>query len=115
MQLNHSGRQTPRFIHGAPLAPSAVPAVKMLASFAPPRAMTEADIDDVLHRFETSAAIAHATGWDGVEIHAAHGYLIAQFLSPLTNLRTDRDASAHARRAGAAAASSMTTSRGRAR
>lgn len=90
MQLNHAGRQTPRFIHPAPLAPSAGPAVRMMGTFARPRAMSEADIEDVVARFARAAAIAQRTGWDGVEIHAAHGYLLAQFLSPLTNVRTDR-------------------------
>ncbi len=90
MQLNHCGRQTPRFVNKAPLAPSEVQAVKMLASFARPRAMSDAEVEGVVQRFGDAASAAQRAGWDGIEVHAAHGYLISQFLSPLTNLRTDR-------------------------
>ena len=58
--------------------------------FAPPRAMTEADIEDVIARFIRSAELAERAGFSGVEIHAAHGYLLSQFLSPLSNRRDDR-------------------------
>jgi 2,4-dienoyl-CoA reductase-like NADH-dependent reductase (Old Yellow Enzyme family) len=74
------------------LAPSAV-ALEMGAlsrQFAPPRAMTEADIEEVIARFIRSAELAERAGFSGVEIHAAHGYLLSQFLSPLSNRRDDR-------------------------
>jgi 2,4-dienoyl-CoA reductase-like NADH-dependent reductase (Old Yellow Enzyme family) len=90
VQLNHCGRQTPRFVHAAPLAPSAVPAVKMLATFAKPVAMSEAEVEAVVDAFAFAARAAQGAGFAGVEIHAAHGYLLSQFLSPRTNLRTDR-------------------------
>lgn len=89
MQLNHAGRQTPRFVTNEPVAPSAVPAVKMMKSFGRPRALCEDEIEDIIARFGRAAAVAEAAGFTGVQIHAAHGYLISQFLSPLTNLRDD--------------------------
>ncbi len=58
--------------------------------FAPPRAMSEADIADVLARFVKTSVLAEQSGFSGVQIHAAHGYLLSQFLSPLTNKRSDR-------------------------
>ena len=89
LQLNHSGRQTPRFINPEPVAPSPCGAVKQFRAFAPPRALEETEIHEIIERFATSARMAQRAGFDGVELHAAHGYLISQFLSPLSNLRTD--------------------------
>lgn len=92
MQINHPGRQVYVSTNPQAIAPSAVPvAIEGYAHlFAKPRAMTDADIDIVIHRFADTAALAERAGFDGVQIHAAHGYLLSQFLSPLTNLRTDR-------------------------
>lgn len=90
MQINHPGRQTPTLVCTAPVAPSAVPLKNMPATmYAPPRAMTETEIEDVIRRFAHVTAIARATGFTGVQVHAAHGYLLSQFLSPLANQRTD--------------------------
>jgi 2,4-dienoyl-CoA reductase-like NADH-dependent reductase (Old Yellow Enzyme family) len=89
MQINHPGRQTLRDLHGAPLAPSAVPLKLVGDKFAPPRAMTEAQVLDVIRRFAHVAGVAREAGFTGVQVHAAHGYLLSQFLSPLSNLRTD--------------------------
>jgi 2,4-dienoyl-CoA reductase-like NADH-dependent reductase (Old Yellow Enzyme family) len=87
-QLNHPGRQTNLFEVGhTPVAPSAVPLA--LPGAATPRALTAAGIEDIIERFANAAAVCEAAGFDGVQIHAAHGYLVTQFLSPLTNLRTD--------------------------
>jgi 2,4-dienoyl-CoA reductase-like NADH-dependent reductase (Old Yellow Enzyme family) len=88
MQLNHPGRQAMRLVTEHPLAPSAV----ALASrfFAMPRALREPEILDIIARFATSARLAERAGFSGVEIHAAHGYLLSQFLSPKANRRTDR-------------------------
>jgi 2,4-dienoyl-CoA reductase-like NADH-dependent reductase (Old Yellow Enzyme family) len=92
MQLNHPGRQTMANLGQQALAPSAV-ALDLggfSKMFAEPKPMSERDIEDVIQRFATSAALAEKAGFTGVQIHAAHGYLISQFLSPLTNRRTDR-------------------------
>jgi 2,4-dienoyl-CoA reductase-like NADH-dependent reductase (Old Yellow Enzyme family) len=91
MQINHPGRQTPRRVCEQPIAPSAVKLKNLPESaFAPPRAMTEAEIEDVIRRFVHVARTAKETGFSGVQIHAAHGYLISQFLTPLVNQRTDK-------------------------
>lgn len=89
MQINHAGRQTNRFVNGRPMGPSASGAVKVLGAFARPRAMTAEDIADVRARFVTTALAAQEAGFDGVQIHAAHGYLLSQFLSPIINQRQD--------------------------
>jgi 2,4-dienoyl-CoA reductase-like NADH-dependent reductase (Old Yellow Enzyme family) len=89
MQINHAGRQSPRRLAKQPVAPSAVPLRGFFGMFARPRALTEAEIEQIIARFATTSAVARAAGFAGVEIHGAHGYLISQFLSPLTNLRDD--------------------------
>ena len=89
MQINHPGRQTPMRVCPTPVAPSAVPLNLPGALYAPPRAMTGHEIDDAVRRFGQVAAIARATGFTGIQIHGAHGYLISQFLSPLVNQRPD--------------------------
>ncbi|WP_248741816.1 MULTISPECIES: NADH:flavin oxidoreductase/NADH oxidase family protein [unclassified Pseudomonas] len=92
VQLNHPGRQTFANMGQQALAPSAV-ALEMGSFsklFAEPKPMTEDDIEEVIQRFARSAALAEKSGFTGIQIHAAHGYLLSQFLSPLTNRRTDR-------------------------
>lgn len=87
-QLNHPGRQSNLLNIGhTPVAPSAVPLA--LPGAAVPRELTPAEIEDIIERFATAAVVCEAAGFDGVQIHAAHGYLVTQFLSPLTNLRED--------------------------
>jgi len=90
MQLNHPGRQSPRFVTKEPVAPSAV-AMKGAGSqaFAKPRALSDQEIRDVVGRFARAAGLAEASGFDGVQIHGAHGYLVSQFLSRHTNRRDD--------------------------
>lgn len=89
VQLNHAGRQVPRRLAKQPLAPSAVPMKGFAGAFAVPRAMTEEEIERMIGSFATAARVAKLAGFGGVEIHAAHGYLISQFLSGHTNRRDD--------------------------
>jgi len=90
VQLNHPGKQSTKGLNVSNLAPSAVPFSKELASlFETPREATVAEIEEIIQRFGRSAAICKKAGFSGVQIHAAHGYLINQFLSPHHNLRSD--------------------------
>lgn len=92
LQINHPGRQMRASMGQQTWAPSAVPLDLGGASslFPTPKAMDEADIAEVIERFATTARLAETAGFGGVQIHAAHGYLLSQFLSPLSNRRTDR-------------------------
>ena len=92
MQINHPGRQVQADQGGEGWSASDVPLDLGSASklFVKPRAMTEAEILETIGRFATTARLADEAGFDGVQVHAAHGYLISQFLSPLANRRTDR-------------------------
>jgi 2,4-dienoyl-CoA reductase (NADPH2) len=87
LQLFHAGRYAFERTFGLqPLAPSAVPS---RFSKSTPRAMTAADIAQTLEDFATGARRARELGFDGVELMGSEGYLLNQFLSPLTNLRAD--------------------------
>ncbi|KAJ7765270.1 hypothetical protein B0H16DRAFT_1367650 [Mycena metata] len=107
MQLSHAGRQSPNILGGRfpftrPLGPSSIRLGSSLKHkgilsnllhrimFQIPRSMSLADIDDVVNAFVRGAKLAAQTGYDGVELHAAHGYLLAQFMSPKSNQRTDK-------------------------
>jgi 2,4-dienoyl-CoA reductase-like NADH-dependent reductase (Old Yellow Enzyme family) len=88
VQLNHPGRQSnPLALGHTPVAPSAVPL--NLPGSPTPRELTSAEIQDIIERFATAAAVCETAGFDGIQIHGAHGYLVAQFLSPLSNQRDD--------------------------
>ena len=90
MQLNHPGKQSPKMLNRDPVAPSAVPFSKALQGmFATPRALSDDEIEDIIKRFANAARIARKAGFDGVQIHGAHGYLVSQFLSPHHNQRED--------------------------
>ncbi|MPY99073.1 MAG: NADH:flavin oxidoreductase [Actinophytocola sp.] len=89
VQINHPGRQVPRTLSSQPVAPSAVGVDLPGGTFATPRALAHDEIVDLVRRFATTVKTVVAAGFTGVQIHAAHGYLISQFLSPLANKRTD--------------------------
>ncbi len=91
MQVNHPGRQVMANMPGVAWAPSAirVDIGRNSKRLAHPVEMTSAQIEETVARFATTARLAEIAGFDGVEIHAAHGYLLSQFLSPLSNQRTD--------------------------
>lgn len=103
VQLVHPGRQSPvgcgdrRFFEKA-IAPSAVPLVlgdgmldRLLQKvlFGIPREMTVKEIREVVQQFASAAKLVYDSGFKGVQIHAAHGFLLTQFLSPKSNVRTD--------------------------
>ena len=90
MQISHAGRQTQVTVNPHPKAPSAVAVGLPGKQFGVPEALTEAEILDLIERFGHAAEIAKETGFTGVQIHAAHGYLLSQFLSPRANLRSDQ-------------------------
>jgi 2,4-dienoyl-CoA reductase-like NADH-dependent reductase (Old Yellow Enzyme family) len=91
MQINHPGRQVQTEMPGVAWAPSAV-ALELgrhSKRFGRPVAMSEPQIRETVERFATTAGRAERAGFDGIEVHAAHGYLLSQFLSPLVNKRSD--------------------------
>ena len=107
LQLGHSGRKARRFRPwegGAPLAQAAAeaegvddweawelvaPTAVAMANEPEPRALSRLEIQDLVEAWGKAAARAEAAGFDALEIHGAHGYLIHQFLSPVANLRND--------------------------
>ena len=91
LQINHPGRQMQANLGQKTWAPSAIALElgSLSKHFATPHAMTPEVIADVIQHFATTARLGEQAGFTGVEIHAAHGYLLSQFLSPLTNQRTD--------------------------
>jgi len=88
MQVSHAGRQSPWYVTRRPRAPSAVQ-LKLLGNYCTPVPLTEAEILELVQRFAAAATIARETGFTGVQVHGAHGYLVSSFLSPVTNQRTD--------------------------
>ncbi|MEJ2383738.1 MAG: NADH:flavin oxidoreductase/NADH oxidase family protein [Xanthomonadales bacterium] len=89
-QISHAGRQTPKRVNPRPGAPSAVPLGLPGGQFGEPVELAAAEIENIVTRFGIAAAACRAAGFTGVQIHAAHGYLLSQFLSPRTNQRSDR-------------------------
>jgi 2,4-dienoyl-CoA reductase-like NADH-dependent reductase (Old Yellow Enzyme family) len=89
VQINHPGRQTPRNLTPRPVAPSPIGLQGAGGMFATPRELTGAEIEDLVRRYAETARVVVKAGFEGVQIHGAHGYLVSQFLSPLANQRTD--------------------------
>jgi len=88
LQLVHAGMQTEKkLIDSLPLAPSA--SIRHPQTFIKPRELSEDQILELIQAFGTAAARAVEAGADGIQLHAAHGYLINQFLSPFFNQRKD--------------------------
>jgi 2,4-dienoyl-CoA reductase-like NADH-dependent reductase (Old Yellow Enzyme family) len=91
VQLNHPGKQSPKFLSKVPVAPSAIPLKKPLSRvFNTPRALSDIEILEIIERFAYAAKVCKESGFTGVQIHGAHGYLVSQFLSPTHNQRTDK-------------------------
>ena len=88
-QISHAGRQTQKIINPNPKAPSSVKLGLPGGQFGQPVALTVPEIEDIVHRFGVCAAAVKEAGFTGVQIHAAHGYLLSQFLSPRSNQRSD--------------------------
>lgn len=87
MQLNHAGSAAEKEVIGTmPVGPSAVINPRKGNM---PRELTDKEIDDIIQAFYDAARRTKEAGFDGVEIHSAHGYLLNQFFSPLTNKRKD--------------------------
>lgn len=87
MQLHLAGRETVQQISGLqPVAPSAIPCPVLGGQ---PRELSAEEVYDLIEKFGDAAVRAQKAGFDGVELHAAHGYMIAQFLSNYVNKRTD--------------------------
>lgn len=91
LQINHPGRQLMASLGQPALGPSAIPVdIPGLSKlFVQPQALDERQIEQIIQRCVSAAVLAERAGFTGVQIHAAHGYLFSQFLSPLSNCRSD--------------------------
>ena len=89
MQISHAGRQTPGEINQSPKAPSSVQLKIPGRNYGIPSALTTEEIQEIIKKFTFVAKIARETGFSGIQIHSAHGYLLSEFLSPDINSRED--------------------------
>ena len=91
MQLSHAGRQTPFSINKESRAPSVKPLPTMggILKFGVPKELSHSEILNIIDRFVNAAEVAKQTGFTGIQLHSAHGYLLSEFLSPNVNQRTD--------------------------
>jgi 2,4-dienoyl-CoA reductase-like NADH-dependent reductase (Old Yellow Enzyme family) len=83
VQLHHAGNRSPAELVGTPVCPSDDPATGA-------RGLTTSEVEQLIEDFVAAAVRAEQAGFDGVELHGAHGYILAQFLSAETNRREDR-------------------------
>ena len=88
-QISHAGRQTQKVVNPHPKAPSAVKLGLPGGQFGEPVALTKDEIADIVRRFGVCAAACKEAGFTGAQVHAAHGYLLSEFLSPRSNQRDD--------------------------
>lgn len=88
-QISHAGRQTQKVVNPHPKAPSAVKLGLPGGQFGEPVALTKEEIADIARRFGVCAAACKEAGFTGAQVHAAHGYLLSEFLSPRSNQRDD--------------------------
>jgi 2,4-dienoyl-CoA reductase-like NADH-dependent reductase (Old Yellow Enzyme family) len=90
-QVSHPGRQTPGYIQPHPISASEIQLMKVVngETYAKPRAATREDIANIVEGFAHAAEYLDKAGYDGIQLHGAHGYLLSQFLSSSTNHRTD--------------------------
>lgn len=88
-QISHAGRQTMKNVNPHPRAPSAIPLNMPGGQFGQPVALQTDEIENLTNGFATAALTVKEAGFTGVQIHAAHGYLVSQFLSPRSNHRDD--------------------------
>ncbi|MFI6040181.1 NADH:flavin oxidoreductase/NADH oxidase family protein [Nocardia sp. NPDC051321] len=89
MQINHPGRVAVGPLHRRPVGPSALRPQAIGFNLRKPRALSLDDIADLRRRYARTAELGVAAGFSGVQVHAAHGYLLSQFLSPIANQRKD--------------------------
>ena len=90
MQLSHPGRAALVPLNKWPVAPSRKPIPVPGYNLRPPHPLTHAEIADIVSAFAAASRRAQQAGFDGVQIHLAHGFLLSQFLSPAANVRTDK-------------------------
>lgn len=90
MQISHAGRQVKKTVNPHPKAPSAVKLGLPGGQFGAPEPLSEREIEGLIGRFVQAAQTAKAAGFTGAQFHAAHGYLLSQFLSPRSNRRGDK-------------------------
>jgi 2,4-dienoyl-CoA reductase-like NADH-dependent reductase (Old Yellow Enzyme family) len=89
-QISHAGRQTLKVVNSHPKAPSSVKLGLPGGQFGEPVALTVPEIEEIVRRFGVCASALKEAGFTGVQVHAAHGYLLSEFLSPRSNRRNDQ-------------------------
>ena len=88
-QISHPGRVATMPMLTPPVGPSSIPLDIPILKFRKPRALEISEIEEIIQSFARTAELCMRAGFDGVQIHAAHGYLVSQFLSPKSNTRND--------------------------